>query len=152
MFQSFKRLSYPCVIVETIRKPGVEPRKRLAINTDKLPVTPATKPAINAIACIHLEVVGTSESWWRCSLGKAQDSKYHRPGLCTWWVHSIRITQWLNFGKIGHFSREINGYLLISCICVAISVCFLIVLNREINSNSTRTSWSRFWAYMKKRK
>lgn len=64
------------------RKPGMEPRRQLAVNTDNFLVTATTKPAPNVMPCIPTDLVGTTkrESIWS---GYYTSFIYHQPGLMT---------------------------------------------------------------------
>lgn len=46
--------------LNTDRKSGVEPRGRLAVNTDNLTAIPTAKMVQN-MSCIHFDLVGTAE-------------------------------------------------------------------------------------------
>lgn len=46
-----------------LKNPGVDSRRRLAVNTDSFPASPAAKSSSNIMPFIPLELVGTAEIW-----------------------------------------------------------------------------------------
>lgn len=92
--------------VNTDRQPGVGPLKRLTVNTDIFPRTPAIKPVPNVMNCILLNPVGTTEKRWAYVIWAARNFHVPPPSLT-----AKRTGFWPSRGR--PLSREINGYLLI---------------------------------------
>lgn len=64
------------------RKPGMEPRKRLSVNTDNFSVAPAAKLILNIMPSIPLDLVGKTE--WRAMESQQRTASIHNcPGLVT---------------------------------------------------------------------
>lgn len=77
-------------------KPGVEPRKQLAVNIDNFTATPAAKPSPNATPCIPLDLVGKDER--RVHVVRAAHGPYIPSNRHVLWIGLPSLTtKGLNF-------------------------------------------------------
>lgn len=80
------------------RKPKIEPRRQLAINTDNSPATAAAKPAPNIMPYIPLDLVGTTR-WRAFNLSSSRPPYISSSTPAPWRGHSSLATKGINFDQ-----------------------------------------------------